>query len=49
MRRRRVGQQRFGRRLIAPRRHLADDDPLFEEREMEFSGAGEEKAPAPAP
>jgi hypothetical protein len=30
--------------VIGKRRALiGDDDPLFEERELEFSGAGEEK------
>ena len=48
MRRRRPKRRGFSRRLLAPGRYLAqDDDPLFEEREMEFCGAGDEKVSSP--
>jgi hypothetical protein len=48
MRKRRRQRRGFGRRFVAPRRSLGrslaqDDDPLFDEREMEFAGAGDEK------
>jgi hypothetical protein len=44
MRKRRQKRRGSGCRRVLPRRHLAQDDMLFDEREMEFAGAGEEKA-----
>jgi len=47
---RKRGQKRhgFGRRLFATRRvPTEEDDPLFDEREMEFFGAGDERIIAP--
>jgi hypothetical protein len=44
MRKRRQKRRGFGRRFVALDRSLAqDDDPLFDEREMKFAGAGDEK------
>ena len=44
MRKRRQQRRGFGHRFVAAGRSLAqDDDPLFDEREMEFAGAGDEK------
>ena len=48
MRKRRQQRRGFGRRFVTLGRSLAqDDDPLFEEREMEFAGAGDEKVTSP--
>jgi hypothetical protein len=53
MRKRRQKRRGFSRRLISIRtrpaqRHFAEEDPpLFDEREMEFTGMGDEKVIPP--
>jgi hypothetical protein len=48
MRKRRQKRRGFGRRLIAIRRGLfEEDDPLFDEREMEFFAAEDERVIPP--
>ena len=48
MRKRRQQRRGFGGRFVALGRSLAqDDNPLFEDRELEFAGAGDEKVTSP--
>jgi hypothetical protein len=44
MRKRTHTRRGFGARFIAVRRHLSeDDDPLFDERDIIFAGASDER------
>ncbi len=47
MRKRRGRGQGPSARMAIPRRSLCDDDPLFDERDIAFAGAGDEKVTAP--